>query len=589
MPALPELTEQHVNDWTAPRFVERGRDYFRQGRIRNPRRAGRRLKAECQGSQPQPYRVEAALDEGGVATARCSCPMGEGGACKHVVALLLAWVDDPSAFTKTETLHARLQQFSKDQLVALAGEMIDRHPDLEMLLSLPLLIGGDDSATAPVDPEQIRQQVRRALEPAGGYAYDYQALTHTEGELRRILDLGAAFAERGAAQNAVTVYRAFAETLREQYGDFFDPEGDILWLLSSCANDLAALLDDLDAPAVRRAVLKELFETFAWDAKQGGYGVGDAAYGALLEKGTPEEQRRVAKWVRKAFEQAGHGWTRNTFAELLLDLDEEQPKAEQMSDEEYLDLCRQASLTETLIWKLLQCGRPEEALDAARRAGDYALYRAADLFVEQGHADAVRSLISERLSGNPDAHLVEWLRDYAAAHDDPQAAFDLSEQLFWKHPRLEHYRTMREAARALGTWDEKRAVLFERLREDKRYALLTRIFLDEGDYDQALHHVHQAGTGPTGVPGPGLKLQVAEAAAETHPHRAADLYLERACDLIEQRGRSNYTEAARHLGSIRDIYRRIGAAEHWEDLIAAMRKENASLPAFQDELDKAGL
>lgn len=101
--------------------------------------------------------------------------------------------------------------------------------------------------------------------------------------------------------------------------------------------------------------------------------------------------------------------------------------------------------------------------------------------------------------------------------------------------------------------------------------------------------MHRSGSGFYGVVGPGLKLRVAEAASKEYPHRAIDLYLERACDLVDQRGRSNYAEAAEHLRQIRDIYQRIGAPEQWAELIATMREENANLPAFQDELDKAGL
>ena len=78
MADLPALSRSDVRNWTEQRFYDRGETYFRQGRIQRPRREGRTLKAECQGSQPSPYHVEAELDNEGIAAAECSCPMERG-------------------------------------------------------------------------------------------------------------------------------------------------------------------------------------------------------------------------------------------------------------------------------------------------------------------------------------------------------------------------------------------------------------------------------------------------------------------------------------------------------------------------------
>ncbi|MCK4470556.1 MAG: SWIM zinc finger domain-containing protein, partial [Anaerolineae bacterium] len=92
MTTLPELTESDVRRWTDERSFGRGRGYFRGGYILNPRRQGDTLKARCQGSRPQPYRVEITLGPDGIASGTCSCPVGAGGHCKHGVALLLTWI-----------------------------------------------------------------------------------------------------------------------------------------------------------------------------------------------------------------------------------------------------------------------------------------------------------------------------------------------------------------------------------------------------------------------------------------------------------------------------------------------------------------
>ncbi len=53
------------------------------------------LKALCQGSAASPYRVEVTFSQKGIASTNCSCPVGAGGYCKHVAALLLTWLHEP--------------------------------------------------------------------------------------------------------------------------------------------------------------------------------------------------------------------------------------------------------------------------------------------------------------------------------------------------------------------------------------------------------------------------------------------------------------------------------------------------------------
>ncbi len=78
---VPKLTEDAIRQWTDSATFGRGRDYYRNGYILRPRRQGMLLKAQCLGSQPTPYRVQVTLNEQGIASATCSCPVGY--ACKH--------------------------------------------------------------------------------------------------------------------------------------------------------------------------------------------------------------------------------------------------------------------------------------------------------------------------------------------------------------------------------------------------------------------------------------------------------------------------------------------------------------------------
>jgi uncharacterized Zn finger protein len=94
------ITEETIRDYVDPASFARGLEYHRQDRIFQARvEGGRRLTAQCEGSSGGPYQVAATVEEGQIAEADCTCPMG--GFCKHIVALLLAWKDHPETFTES--------------------------------------------------------------------------------------------------------------------------------------------------------------------------------------------------------------------------------------------------------------------------------------------------------------------------------------------------------------------------------------------------------------------------------------------------------------------------------------------------------
>ena len=150
---IPLISENDIRSWVGPASFQRGRAYFRQGAIQNPRRQRETLKANCLGSYAPSYRVEVTFDLDGIGWADCSCPVGGGGYCKHVAAMLLTWLDSPSVFKEIEDLDAALEQRSKGELIALIRRMLQREPDLEILLELP--IPAEDTDQSPIDPDTL--------------------------------------------------------------------------------------------------------------------------------------------------------------------------------------------------------------------------------------------------------------------------------------------------------------------------------------------------------------------------------------------------------------------------------------------------
>src|SRR5919109_4978825 len=117
MSSIPRIKESAVRRWTDEVYFQRGQNYFEQGAIYDQRRQGTTLKSKCSGTQAPFYRQEVLFNSKGILSAKCSCPVGDGGRCKHTIALLLTWVHDPDSFNEVEAIDAALEKRSKADLI----------------------------------------------------------------------------------------------------------------------------------------------------------------------------------------------------------------------------------------------------------------------------------------------------------------------------------------------------------------------------------------------------------------------------------------------------------------------------------------
>ena len=593
MASLPRLTKSQIRHWTDARSFSKGERYYQSGRILNPHIQGNTLKAQCRGSRPTPYRVEITLDAQGILSGHCSCPVGTGGHCKHAVALLLTWLHAPERFTEVEPVDTALEQRSKEELIALIQRMLQLYPDLESLLTLPL--PGAGQVAAPVDPAAIRHQLQGILGALSGEGYyDWHELENISTQLSFLVETGDAYAQAGEWESAVTVYDMVMRAILEVYPDLHDSDGIIAMVVDECAAGLGRCLAQVTDQALREKTLASLFRVYCFDVEIGDRGIGAETVDILLEQTTPEERQRVAGWVEEAIQEAGRSkdkywsqWRRQTFGGFLLAL-----QGDQMDDEAFLALCRRTERHGDLVAKLLELGRVEEAREVAQAASDYALMGLADIFWAQGHRELAEELVRERLPQTQDMRLLAWLAQRAEERQDLAQALKYQEEIFFRRPSLEGYRRIRELAQRLDAWEDVAPELLSRLVRTNNFAVLTRIFLEEGEVEQAIEalaYLRKHQRYGYGWDGGSLDLQVAEAAEKEFPQEAIRIYLAQAEELIAARGRQNYAAAARYLSRIRDLYRRLGQEDAWQALITRIREENKTLRALKDELQKANL
>jgi uncharacterized Zn finger protein len=582
---IPSLTHIDIKNWVGLSSFQKGMPYFSSGAIYEARRQGQTLKARCRGSQAAYYQLQVTFGLEGIVSADCSCPVGAGGRCKHIAALLLTWFDSPDSFEEIEDPTATLEKHSKEELIAIIRQMIQREPDLAVLLEMPL--PGSKTDEKPLDALVIRRQARHAMRrvdleedwEGGGGVYEAVA------DLQPLLDLAGQYLDQASPGNAAIIFCEVAETLLGGYEDAIMQEesGRLGSVIDDCAEGLRECLKSMTDAAQRGKILKGLFDIYAWDVDAGGIGIGDGVTDILMEQATLQERQMIAGWAEAALNGKGD-WSRRAMGGLLIRL-----QADSLDDESFLEICRQTGRLKDLVERLLILDRINEAVTESQRASDYELLSLADLFVQHDHGPLAETFITEREKTSQDTRLTIWLKEYAKNQGDLIQALAFAEKLFWLRPTVEAYMEVRQLAQIQQQWAELRNKTLDSLAKKGQHDLLTEIFLEEGLIDQALSSLDIAKKSNRFWGGSALQIRVAQAAGEQRPKESIRLYMQMIEPLIAQRGRDNYAQAAGYLRSVRDAYQRLGELHTWQALIANLRKQHRNLPALKDEFNRAGL
>jgi uncharacterized Zn finger protein len=578
MSTIPKLDLKAIKARIDERSYERGEAYFRNGSIFDTRRQGATLKARCEGSQGGPYRVEVTFDGKEITDAECSCPVGDGGFCKHVAALLLTWRARPEQFDEVEEIEAALERRSKPELIALIKQMLRREPDLERLLEAPA--PGRRGKGKPADPDAYRRRARAAIRSIGYDDWGYGG--PDVGEFAEILESGDTFLEQGDYAAASAVYEGLADAMIEGADTIQDEEGEVSQIVADCVNGLAKCLAGLEGdPARREAILKVLVDADDYFGSYGGEPEEDIAE-FIAANANAEERRTVAGWLRARMPAKGGGWSddyrRREYARFLIALE-----GEALADDAYLKICRDSGLGAELVGRLLERERLDEAAAELDRAADHEFLSLADVFVSHRQSEAAETHVRARAEAKKNVAAWEWLKRRHASRRDKAGVRALAETVYRLNPTFEGYKELRTLT-PKKEWETVRTGLRERLAKSGYGHDLIRAYLDEGDIDLAIAAV-KAERGY----GSGMALEVAKAAEKSRTPEAIAIYRKQAESEIDARSRDHYREACQFLRKVRDLYKQLGEPDEWAYYVGVLRERHRSLPAFQDELTKAKL
>jgi len=576
------LTEAQIREFALPEAFARGREYFDHGAVTHVTRRGAELQAQVEGSQYTPYQVHVTLADGGIiATAACTCPYAESweGACKHIVATLLAYVHEAEQVEEHPSLEAVLALLDREQLQALVQALAAGQPGLADLIEehvqalqrRPVATASNPSAVprrqTPVAMASLRRQVRSVLRSLDRLrpSEAYGQIGGVVDEVRQLAERARPFIEAGDGRNGLAVLEAVTDEYMASWTELDDSDGELSGLFEELGPLWTeALLSAELTPAERQVWVERLGQ---WQEEAGEYGVETAfaAAQAAAQQGwdDPGVQRVLGGEISATGVWEGEApWCADDLAVARLNVLERQERFA-----EALHLAEAEGQTDRYVALLVKLGRVPEAvaygLEQLMQAAD-ALVLARALLEHGATSEALRiaehglTLEGERLT------LARWLRDAATAAGEPERAVQAGLAAVRALPSLADYQAIQ--ALAGERWPGLRdAVLAELRRTPARSpSAVGEIFLHEGRIADAIAVAEAAPYDYT------LVEHVADAAIQSHPDwviRTARQQAERIMDAGQSK---YYHHAVAWLGRARAAALASGRQDEWRQYVASL-------------------
>ncbi|TCR69286.1 SWIM zinc finger family protein [Rhizobium sp. BK376] len=566
------LDENAVRALATAESFARGRDYVRHGAVLALERRGDELIAEVEGSEYTPYVVTVELLDNNVAATQCSCHYDWGGACKHVVAVLLKYIAAPDAITQKPSVAGMLEGLDREALVELLVKRAKEDTAFIPWLETELATGqsGDGlmgAQRAAVDPEPIRRQAKALLSGRGSPKVrrsDDEIIVDEEA-FGSLIDRAKPFLEAGDGRNALNILEAVTETLvpvwRER-ADWDETLHAFFPVLGQMIAEAVLMSDLLPAECDELMMRIDVWQGMLYE-----YGLEEHLQVAIdaLDQGWDEMglQDVLAGRARSWPLSGGGDWTtaRLTEARLrVLDI--------KGDTEAFLNLASAAGRHGDHAMMLIRLGRIADAQDHARnkfRSAEEVL-EFARLLKQASQIDAALdiaewwlTLRSDDVASYGTVTLARWLRDIADLSGRRSLAFYAARAAFERSLSLGDFRAT--AALAGAEWSTFRSHLLASLAAAKYARDRTEIYLGEGMVDEAVQSVDL--TNMIDNPSDAVLMQLADAAHASHSDWVIEIAGRMAAGIMEAGRSAHYDLAARWLEMAARAYDAANRFDDW--------------------------
>ena len=593
-----------VEELAGERYLERGRRYAMEGRVRAVDADGQSLAGTVHGTTD--YEVRIWLEDGDLGYA-CECPIGEDGAfCKHCVALALTWLDRGEAMpgeampeearagdrprvagkataVTMADVRAYLANIDREELVRLVMEQADGDDRFRERLLLRTSV----AASGQPDAAVLRRLIDRAVRTDGFVpyreAYGYAGRIHEA--IDRVEEMTRA-PHPGAMVEVVEHALRRVERAMEDVDDSDGEMGGVLERLQDVHLEACRAARPDPEELARRLFAWELdddWDVFAGAAVRYADVLGErglAVYRGLAEA----EWARVPPLAPGAPSEEADGGRRFRVTQAMEALAGAAGDVDELIAVKSRDLSSAYDFLE-IATVCRDASRREEAVDWAERGvrafperTDRRLRELlADLYHERGRHDEALDLIWAEFVDEPGLDRYGLLRRHADVGGDWPS---------WRERALEAIRAWVLRSKEVARSGRSRggrvdpAELWRWARPPDGSALV-EIRLWEADLDAAWQDARELGCSEK------LWFELAGRREADHPDDVLPIY-ERRVDTLVQSGRNDaYREAVELVGRVGSLLVRLGRDADAAAYRAGVRAANGRKRNFVRFLDEA--
>ena len=424
---LPELTPHQIRHRCTERSFERGLEYFHAGAIGNPVLQDWTLSATCQGSYPKPYRTAVELMPTGIAAARCSCPYDADGDCKHIVALLLTYIEAPETIRRIGDLLATLALKPKSSLLQIISGLLKRDPQLA-----PIVQASADVPDTPPHPGQLPlvEVYKERVDQIFGTGFlEQHQLRGVLIQLEKLVQHAESLAQVGETAFALAILHALIHQSIVRYADTLQG-GEVPQFVNKCTKTFAQIATNRQEPFAMLEHCRMLLQ-LSFDAEQ----VFAPSLTHLIEQlCLAQDTTDLQLMIERHLDGCRN---RQVYVRLLLALYHRAGKTDA-----YLCLARSEREHYLLVHALFTCQRDDAAWKTLQKCS---------LSVDE-HSVLLKSPIARRIPNFTDKLLT------LLSHHDPNTAVPLYHKLIEQNVlsrKRKNYEKVREYLTALKTLYEK--------------------------------------------------------------------------------------------------------------------------------------
>ena len=205
-----KITKKAIEHWTDTRSFERGTKYFKEQLIYDMYVVDNVLQSKCEGSSFPFYSLWCEIDNKKIIKGKCSCPVGGQGKCKHIVALLLEWKNNPEEFAIGKDISSDLSRLPKKKIIDIILDLMKHNPEIASQIEIRL------THLKKFPDEEYKLKFLKSINKVipKSYYFDFS-------EIETILELfknqATQFIKDGEITRGISMFQAIIDHISEMY------------------------------------------------------------------------------------------------------------------------------------------------------------------------------------------------------------------------------------------------------------------------------------------------------------------------------------------------------------------------------------